>query len=113
MQTECTPEKLEFEVLGRRRVTGAFDGGRMTSDGGALLLREADRLFEVNGRLGACFTDHRGQRRCEHPVVRLAAQRVMAIALGYEDLNDHGRLRDDAAFALACGSADPQNMFPR
>ncbi len=103
MQTECTPKQLEFEALGRRRVVGAFDGGRMTSDGGALLLREADRLFDVTGRLAACFADYRDQRRCEHSVALLVAQRVMALALGYEDLNDHHRLRDDAAFALACG----------
>ncbi len=106
MQTECTPQQLEFEAPGRRRVVGAFDGGRMTSDGGALLLREADRLFDVTGRLAACFADYRDQRRCEHSVALLVAQRVMALALGYEDLNDHDRLRDDAAFALACGCTD-------
>ena len=95
MQTECTPQQLEFEALGRRRVVGAFDGGRMTSDGGALLLREADRLFDVTGRLAACFADYRDQRRCEHSVALLVAQRVMALALGYEDLNDHDRLLVD------------------
>ena len=59
METHCTTEQLFFEGLGRRSVVGAFDGGRLTSDSGVLLLREADRLFDVTGRLAACFADHR------------------------------------------------------
>ena len=106
MQTDRTPQDLEFEGLGRRQVVGRFDGGRMTSDGGALLLREADRLFNVTGRLSACFVDYRDPERTEHPLRTLVAQRVMALALGYEDLNDHDRLRDDTALALACGCVD-------
>ncbi len=106
MQTECTSPQLEFESLGKRQVVGKFDGGRMTSDAGALLLREADRLFDVTGRFAACFVDYRDPERVEHPLETLVAQRVMALALGYEDINDHDRLRDDAALALACGCAD-------
>ncbi len=106
MQTEFTPKQLEFEALGRRWVVGAFEGGRMTSYGGALLLREADRLFDVTGRLAACFTDHRDQRRTKHTVAGMIAQRVMALALGHEDLNDHGRLRNGPALAPASGCDD-------
>ena len=106
MQTECTSAELEFEGLGRRRVVGRFDGGRMTSDGGALLLREADRVFNVTGRLAACFVDHRDPGRVEHGLRTLVAQRVMSLALGYEDLNDHDRLRKDAVLALASGCED-------
>ena len=72
-------------------VVGAFDGGRLTSDSGVLLLREADRLFDVTGRLAACFADYRDPERVEHPLQILIAQRVLGLAAGYEDLNDHDR----------------------
>ena len=58
MQTECTSPQLEFEGLGKRQVVGKFDGGRMTSDAGALLLRKVDRLFDVTERFAACFIDY-------------------------------------------------------
>ena len=106
METHCTTEQLAFEHLGRRSVVGAFDGGRLTSDGGVLLLREADRLFGVTARLAACFGDHRDPTRVEHGLPTLIAQRVLGLAIGYEDLNDHDRLRDDSALALASGCAD-------
>ena len=106
METHCTAEQLFFEGLGRRSVVGAFDGGRLTSDSGVLLLREADRLFDVTGRLAACFADQRDPDRVEHPLQTLIAQRVLGLAAGYEDLNDHDRLRDDSALALASGCAD-------
>ena len=106
METHCTTEQLIFEGLGRRSVVGAFDGGRLTSDSGVLLLREADRLFDVTGRLAACFSDYRNPARVEHRLETLIAQRVLSLAAGYEDLNDHDRLRDDSALALASGCAD-------
>ena len=65
----------------------------MTSVGGAMLLREADRLHDVTRRLAACFADYRDQRRIEHSVADMIARRVTALALGHEDLNDHDRLR--------------------
>ena len=68
METHCTKEQLVFEGLGRRSVVAAFDCVRLTSDGGVLLLREADRLFDVTGRLAACFADYRDPERVEHPV---------------------------------------------
>ena len=106
MQTECTSKQLSFEHFGRREVAGRFDGGWMTSDGGVLLLREADRLFDVSGRLAGCFDDYRDPGRTEHGLSVMLAQRVMGLALGYEDLNDHDRVRTDAALALASGCAD-------
>ena len=106
MRTECTPTQLTFEGLGPRAVVGRFDGGRLTTDGGVLLLREVDRRFRVTARLAACFRDHRDPRRIEHRLETLVAQRVLALAAGYEDLNDHDRLRADSAFALASGCAD-------
>ena len=78
----------------------------MTSDGGALLLRKADRLFNVTGRLAACFIDYRAPTRIDHLLKTLVAQPVMALTLGCEDINDHDRLRDDTALALVSGCAD-------
>ncbi len=106
MHTQCNSPDIEFNRHGRREVTAAFDGGRMSSDGGALLLREADRVADVTRRLAECLTDYRDQDRIEHGLRELVAQRVMAIALGYEDVNDHDRLRDDSVLALAVGRDD-------
>ena len=106
MQTECTSDQLEFVGLGRRQVVGAFDGGRVTSDAGVLLLREVAERTGLVRRFAACFTDHRDPRRIEHTVEELIAQRVLANACGYEDLNDHDVLRDDALFAAAAGKRD-------
>ena len=87
MDTECSGEQLQFHALGRRLVTGRFDGGRMSSDGGGVLLREVDQRIGLTERLAGCFVDHRSS--VEHDVRTLLAQRVYAMALGYEDLNDH------------------------
>ena len=106
MKTECTPSQLEFKGLGRRRIVGAFDGGHISSDGGALLLREADARLQLTEKLAACFTDHRDPDAIEHSVLELVRQRVYGIALGYEDLNDHDELKWDPLLALALGKAD-------
>lgn len=106
MITECTPVQMEFQGLGRRRVEAAFDGGHLSSDGGSLLLRELDAHFTIIERLAACFTDHRNAELIEHSVVELLRQRVFGIALGYEDLNDHDRLRVDPLLALVSGKED-------
>jgi hypothetical protein len=74
---------------------GSFDGGAITSDGGALLLRATDRAIGLVKRFAACFNDRRCQELVEHSVETLAGQRVFGIALGYEDLNDHDELRHD------------------
>lgn len=106
MGTECTPEQLEFHALGRRAVTGRFDGGRITSDGGGLLLRETDLRLGLLSRLAKCFVDHRQPGSVEHGVHALVSQRVYGLALGYEDLNDHDVLRSDSVLALLVGKAD-------
>lgn len=106
MQPECIPAELAFEGLGRRRVVGRFDGGRLTTDGGVLLLRELDRRTWLTERLAGCLRDHRSAARIEHRVQTLIAQRVLGLAAGYEDLNDHDRLRADSVLALASGCAD-------
>jgi hypothetical protein len=106
VQTDCTAGQLEFQGFGRRQVVAAFDGGRQTSDGGVLLLREIAERTGLIRRFAACFTDYRRQDWIEHTVEELVGQRVLAQALGYEDLNDHDTLRDDALLALAAGKRD-------
>jgi len=106
MQTECKPEQLEFHALGRRDVIGRFDGGRITSDGGGLLLREVDKRLGLLDRLASCFSDYRNPNAIEHSVSALVAQRVYGLALGYEDLNDHDELRRDSVLALLVGKQD-------
>ena len=106
MQTDCSPGQLEFQGVRGRAVVAAFDGGRQTSDAGVLLLREVAERTGLIRRFAACFTDHRRAERVEHTVEELVGQRVLGQALGYEDLNDHDRLRDDAVLALAAGKRD-------
>ena len=94
-------------MLGRREIVADFDGGYITSDGGALLLRKAEQLTSVIGLFAACFTDHRNPDLIEHTLGELVAQRVYALALGYEDLNDHDDLRRDPLLAAVVGKTDP------
>jgi len=107
MPTECYQESLGFQSLGRREVVGRFDGGAITSDGGGVLLREADRRLNLLDRFAACFRDYRSPWAIEFTVRELVAQRVMALALGYEDLNDHEDLRVDPLLAVLAGRTDP------
>lgn len=96
METKCKPEQLEFHSLGRREVIGRFDGGRISSDGDGLLLREVDKRIGLLDRLAGCFTAYRNPNAIEHSVAELVAQRVYGLALGYEDLNDHDALSKDS-----------------
>lgn len=106
MKTECRANQLEFHGLGRRRVVGDFDGGKISSDSGGLLLREVEQRSRILARLGECFVDHRAPERIEHSVESLIKQRVMGLALGYEDLNDHEALRRDPLLAILCQAHD-------
>ncbi len=107
MQTECIEESFVFQPLDRRDVVGKFDGGTMTSDAGALLLREVDRVTSIIQKFAACFTDFRNPDLIEHELSELIGQRVYGLALGYEDLNDHDELRKDPLLATLAGKADP------
>jgi hypothetical protein len=113
MSTECNAVQLEFQGLGSRRVEGAFDGGHITSDGGALLLRELDLRLQITGRFAACFTDHRDATLVEHTVLEMVRQRVYGICLGYEDLNDHDDLSRDPLLALTAGKQDVEGKARR
>ena len=103
MQTECISERFDFAPVERRSVVAGFDGGTITSDAGALLLDLADRAIGLVGRFGRCFLDARNPELIEHEVKTLVGQRIFAIALGYEDLNDHDELRHDPVMAVLAG----------
>ena len=107
MTPEFNSSFLDFPMLGSREVLADFDGGDITSDGGALLLRKTEQLTAIIRQFAACFTDHRNPHLIEHTVEELIAQRVYALALGYEDLNDHDDLRRDPLLATVVGKGDP------
>jgi hypothetical protein len=94
---------FEFARVEGRAVVASFDGERMTSDAGALLLGAADRVIGLTRRLAGCFTDARNPAFIEHEVETLVMQRVVGIALGYEDLIDHDELRHDPVLATLAG----------
>ena len=106
MPTECTPALFEFAPVEGRQVVAAFDGGAITSDAGALLLGETDRAIRLTERFTACFSDTRAVELVEHQVATLVTQRVVGIALGYEDLNDHDELRHDPVLAVLAGKLE-------
>lgn len=103
MPTECNTELFEFPRVDGRAVVADFDGGRITSDAGALLLGRIDRVLNLTNRLAACFADARDPALVEHAVETLLLQRIAGIALGYEDLNDHDTLRHDPVLAVLAG----------
>ena len=89
MKTECNSNSFSFQTETSRQVIAQFDGGTITSDGGGLFLREVERLTGILRQFSDCFVDHRDPDLIEHTVAELVAQRIYALALGYEDLNDH------------------------
>src|SRR5689334_1592454 len=103
MPTECNPNRFAFAPAEGRPVVASFDGGAITSDAGALLLGATDRMLGLTRRLAACFTDSRDPAYTKHTVETLVMQRVVGIALGYEDLTDHDELRHDPVLATLAG----------
>lgn len=93
--------------MGSRQVMADFSGGYLSSDGGVLLLRQVDQSIGLSRRLASCFRDERDPRFVEHSVEELVRQRLLALALGYGDLNDHADLRRDPLLAVAAGKTDP------
>jgi len=104
--TECNANQIEFEALGWRRVVASFDGARVSSDAGMVLLHEVDRRSGLLAKFAACFTDHRRPELIAHEVTELLRQRVFGLCCGYEDLNDHATLRDDPLLAAVSGKPD-------
>ena len=105
--TQCIPQRFAFQDLDRREVVADFDGGKITSDAGALLLRELEAKFGFLDHFAKCFTDFRDPDAIEHSVGDLLKQRIFALCLGYEDLNDHDQLRYDPLLAILVGKKDP------
>ena len=113
MSTECIQKSFEFHPHFHRKVETNFEGGRITSHGGGVLLREVNRKTGIVSRLAQCFQDRRDPERIEHAVESLVAQRVYGLALGYEDLNDHDDLCRDPLLALLAGKADVEGQDRR
>ena len=103
MPTDCNPKLFAFEAVERKWVVAGFDGGTITSNAGALLLGQVDRGLGLVRRFAQCFTDRRDPRYVEHRLETLLGQRIVGLALGYEDLNDHDELRKDPVMAVLAG----------
>ena len=114
MQTECSADLLGFARVEGRSVVAGFDGGKITSDAGGLLLGAADRAIGLVGRFARCFSDSRSAELVEHTVATMVGQRVFGIALGYEDVVDHDELRHDPILAVLAGklTARRKNCAP-
>src|SRR6056297_326413 len=98
--TQCNRQALGLTKVDSKDVVADFSGGQLTSDAGALLMREADRDLGLLDALDAALHDSRDQRYITHQQKELLAQRIFGIDLGYEDLNDHDQLRRDPALKL-------------
>ena len=103
MQTECSADLFGFARVAGRAVVAAFDGGKITSDAGGLLLGAADRAVGLIDRFARCFRDSRSAQLIEHRVATMVGQRIFGIALGYEDVIDHDELRHDPIMAVLAG----------
>jgi hypothetical protein len=104
--TECKQQTFRFTAHFSRRVEAGFTVGQVSSDGGALLLRQTERKINLLGRLADCFVDGRNQKRVEHTVAEMLSQRIYGLGLGYEDLNDHEQLRSDPLMAVLSGKRE-------
>ena len=106
--TDCNPEFVHFPRCKGREVEARFAGGAITSNGGAVLLRQADRMLGLTEQAARVLDDPRRKASCRHSARSMLRQRVFGLALGYEDLNDHDELRSDPALQTAVG-AEPSN----
>ena len=109
MPTECSAKPMGFARVDSRAVVADFDGGEITSNAGGLLLGATDRAIGLVERFAACFTDGRAAERVVHEVATLVGQRVFGIALGYEDLIDHDRLRHDPVLGVVLGRLEARH----
>jgi len=107
MTTQCTVRPIVLQAENGRDWVATFDGGTICSDAGVLLLKRVEQTTGIVRQFAACFTDHRDPERIDHSLYELIAQRVYALALGYEDLNDHDVLRHDPLLAALVGKKNP------
>jgi hypothetical protein len=101
--TECIQSNFGFKGCGSREIVARFDGGTISSDSGAFLLRETDQRLNLLPRLAECFLDGRNQAMVDHSILEMLSQRIYGLALGYEDINDHEQLRTDPVFGILAG----------
>lgn len=101
--TQCRQEKLEFQGISGKRVEGRFDAGKLSTDGGLLLIREVIEGQRLFGRLSECFRDHRAANAVTHSLESMLKQRVYGLLAGYEDLSDHDKVRRDPVAQLLTG----------
>ena len=109
---KCTADSMEFGRLGRRVIEANFQGGAISSDGGVLLLRQMDRRIGLSDSVAAALNDPRSPERIRHELRDLVAQRLYGLCCGYEDLNDHDRLRHDPLMQTAVGKVDELASSP-
>jgi len=107
MKTHCNQKAFPFQTENSRDIVAHFNGGNISSDSGGLLLKQTEQLTGIIAQFADCFTDHRDHDLSEFTVKELIAQRIYALALGYEDLNDHDELRNDPLLAVLVGKEDP------
>jgi len=103
MPTECSQDSFNFGTVEGRVVVGAFEGGRISSDAGAVLLGQTNKAIRLVSRLAQCFQDGRDPDATIHQLPALLGQRIFGIALGYEDINDHDHLRHDPVLGVLAG----------
>ena len=101
--TECIQSSFGFKACGSREIVARFDGGTISSDSGAFLLRETDKRLNLLPRLAGCFLDGRNQALIDHSILEMLSQRIYGLALGYENINDHEQLRTDPVFGILAG----------
>ena len=99
--TECIQSSFGFKACGSREIVARFDGGTISSDSGAFLLRETDQRLNLLPRLAGCFLDGRDQAMIDHSVLEMLSQRIYGLALGYEDINNHEQLQRDPVFGAS------------
>ena len=104
MPTDYSQDSFDFGTVEHRRVVGAFDGGEITSDAGAMLLGQTDKAIRLVSRLADCFQDGRSPAFTVHKLSALLSQRIFGIALGYEDIVDHDQLRHDPVLGVLGGT---------
>ena len=112
LMTKCNQRTFVFPSLHRRKIEATFTGGQISSDGGALFLRQADRLIGLTKSLARVLDDSRDSSRVMHSSLSLLRQRIYGLALGYEDLNDHDTLRKDPLIQCAVERSDSLASSP-
>src|SRR5271167_349011 len=112
LMPNCTQKEMGFSSFDRRKIEGSFTGGEVSSDGGVLLLREADRRLGLVKALDGVLPDPRDPALVTHRQIDLVRQRIYGLAQGYEDLNDHDTLRHDLAWQTAVERDRPLASSP-